>query len=249
MKTLKTTKQLLLAALSVISCATAAIGSYQENLSSYKVGSSLYSSNGPWIKFGSGKTKQPAANTATVREQDGIRYISLVAVGDNSINARAFRKVSLPVSATTNNEISADIRYDSPGTPSDVKSLSTITLQAQKDGTYDAASSLTFGLSKEGFLVRLGHGNRLESKAGGIKVDPNAWYRFVIRLTPETGKASFSVYKLNAGQQELVWEGDNLGLPKFSPKEFFSINLNVARPGRSPDQKKSSDFANITVGP
>ncbi|AHF92916.1 hypothetical protein OPIT5_24700 [Opitutaceae bacterium TAV5] len=226
-----------------------------EDFRQQPAGRSLYAKDGEWKKFGSGPNAQPSGNTATVRAEGGKKYVTLVARGHDTANARAWRNVQLPVSPEHNYRVSADIRYATPGAPNEIGSTVNVALNASKGGAFDPAGALSLGIlrSKDGpvffFGLGGGPGARIVSDPGQVTVDPSAWYRFQVELDPGTGRVRYTVQDISGDTPVTVWAGDNAGLPDYRPEAFSQINLMVARPGRSDTASRSADFANIIIGP
>ncbi|EIQ00401.1 hypothetical protein OpiT1DRAFT_04944 [Opitutaceae bacterium TAV1] len=230
-------------------------GQLTEDFSRQPAGRSLYVKDGEWKKFGSGQNAQPSGNTATVRAEGGKKYVTLVARGHDTANARAWRNVQLPVSAEHNYRVSAEIRYATPGAPNEIGSTVNVALNASKAGAFDPAGALSMGIlrSKDGpvFFFGLGGGSgaRIVSDPGQVTIAPSAWYRFQAELDPGSGRVRYSIQDISGDTPVTVWAGDNAGLPDYRPEAFSQINLMVARPGRSDSASRSADFANITIGP
>lgn len=227
----------------------------KEDFSTYQNGRSIYVKDGDWRKFGTGKQVQPRGNTAIVKTEDGRNFLTMVARGDDDNNARAYRQVQLPVSASANNTVLADMRLVTPGTENEIPTTINVSFNGSKDGKYHAPSGLSMGIQprKEGtvfFFHFAGSGGaRIMSDPQQVEVNPQSWYRFGVQIDPQSGRFQYIVQDVSGAEPVTVWSGDNAGMADYKPVEFSQINIMVSRPGRSPEVSRSADFANLSVGP
>ena len=224
-----------------------------EEFQSFRNGQSLYIKGGNWVKYGGADYVQPRGNTAIVRSDNGRRYVSLVSHGHETVNARAYRNVTIPVSGTHNNKISGEIRFATPDMPLERPTGVLISLNANRGGKFDPSGGLSMGVFVEGgdpvFFFSFGSKTegKMTSRPDQVKVNPESWYRFEAELDPAQGRANFSVYELGEGGETKVWSGSNAGLSSYTPEEFYQVNLIVTRPGKQEFQRRSADFGNIRI--